>query len=216
MKQLSCLCAVFALLQILLRTHGLKITLDGFENQNCKQTCRSAFQGYNVTGRIILEEGEIMPGFILYEYKCPKTTGCVTYEGLGEVWEEFITVATKNCDYETYKWGCKLISGRTYRHFFGRSLFFIFRLCTIRARMLVKESSEWLTPVNATGIKHVSNELKMSDYKNDSSYSTQHEAGFERDDAAVPCLYMSTSDAGVDKMYLPGAAMFIVIHQMLY
>ncbi|CAL1535715.1 unnamed protein product [Lymnaea stagnalis] len=211
MKQRSPIFVVFALIQSLLGTHGLEITLDGFEVLNCRSIiCRSAYREYNVTGRIILEEGEIMPGYILYEYKCPTTRRCVTYPGLGDVWELFIAVDAGKCAYETYRWGCKLISGRTYRHFFGRSFFYLFRLCTVRARMVADKTYAWQTPINPTGNKHVSNELNMSDYKNDSSYSSQYDASLEKDDVQVPCGSMSFSRSGADKIHLPDAVLIIL------
>ncbi|CAL1545759.1 unnamed protein product [Lymnaea stagnalis] len=213
MNQLSSLFALFAFLQRLLGIHGLEITLDGFENINCGKpgkVCRSALAAYNITGRIILGEGELMPPFIAYEYKCPATNHCLTFEGRGEVWDRVLITDAGKCNYETKTYGCKLIGGRAYRHFYESIMYYYYRLCTVRARMLDKIVSAKPIPINAPGIKHVSNELKMSDYKNDSRYSLDDNGVIEIAEGDDPCMHIDKSKNGVDKIYLPDALLIIL------
>ncbi|CAL1544222.1 unnamed protein product, partial [Lymnaea stagnalis] len=188
------LSAGFAFLQILLGIHGLEITLDDFENINCGKpgmVCRNAEVEFNITGRIILEKGEVMPPFIAYEHKCPQVPGCITYKGQGDVWEWRESIVAGECNWEKKDYGCKLISGRTYRYFIWGDYYYYFRFCTVRARLVdVEKPRDRLTPINAPGIKYVSNELKLSDYKDDSSYSSDLDEMFEKEDASIPCHYM--------------------------
>ncbi|CAL1545760.1 unnamed protein product [Lymnaea stagnalis] len=160
-----------------------------------------------MTGRIILEEGELMPAIISYEYKCPGSELCYTYNGPGEIWDRLLYIAAGKCDDETQFYGCKLISGRTYRHFVFENMYYYFRLCTVRARMMDQQVNEKLTSINA----HVSNELKFSDYKNHSSYSLEEEEEFLRIIGDDPeCDPTRTSKNGVDKINLPDALLIIL------